>query len=138
MVWQRWDLNVARVIAFTSDDWATRMEAEARSRCALHPASGIDCLVFRKGLLGRLSDFAAGRPGWGNWLTYHVRRLGLPVVDATMSVTVIHQNHGYSHVPARRGEKWRAPRALRTLRSSVVVTMYSPYWMRHGSWPPKA
>jgi len=42
-------------------------------------------------------DFAVGRPGWDDWLIYDVRMRKIPVIDATEAITVIHQNHDYSH-----------------------------------------
>jgi len=46
-----------------------------------------------------MPDFAIGRAGWDNWMIYHARQRGWPVVDATPSVMVIHQDHDYSHLP---------------------------------------
>ena len=47
--------------------------------------------------LGLRKDFSVGRPGWDGWLVYDVRMRGIPVIDATEAITVIHQNHDYSH-----------------------------------------
>jgi hypothetical protein len=46
-----------------------------------------------------MPEFAIGRAGWDNWMIFHARRLGLPVVDATPSLMIIHQNHDYNHLP---------------------------------------
>lgn len=40
-------------------------------------------------------------------------KMGLPLIDITPVVTVIHQNHDYGHVAARRGADWEGPEADR-------------------------
>jgi hypothetical protein len=73
---------------------------------------GSDYFIFPKGdAIGKLPAFAVGRPAWDNWLIYHARQLRVPVIDATKAVTVIHQNHGYGHVPEQRDEGWEGPEA---------------------------
>jgi hypothetical protein len=111
MVGQRWDLDVKTEINFESTKWMQRLEEDLRSQGILHPASGSDYVVFPKGSIGELPDFAVGRPGWDNWLIYHARALGLPVIDSTQAVTIIHQNHDYGHVPERLGETFEGPEA---------------------------
>jgi len=44
-------------------------------------------------------------------MIYRARSLGIPVVDATQSVDAVHQNHDYSHVPLRSGQRWSGPEA---------------------------
>ena len=41
--------------------------------------------------------FAVGRPGWDSWLIFDMRRKKIPVINASEAITVIHQNHGFSH-----------------------------------------
>jgi hypothetical protein len=49
-----------------------------------------------------MPDFAVGRAGWDNWAIYHARSEGWDTIDATPDVTIIHQNHGYAHLPGGR------------------------------------
>ena len=109
MVGQRWDLDISAEIDFESEDCWSELRNDLRSRGVLHGASGIDYFVFPKDIIGKLPDFAVGRPGWDNWLIYHARSLGFPVIDATKAVTIIHQNHDYSHVRGRRGNTYEGP-----------------------------
>ncbi len=46
-----------------------------------------------------MPDFAIGRAGWDNWMIYHARQQGWPVIDGTPAVMIMHQNHDYSHLP---------------------------------------
>ncbi|MGH2606543.1 MAG: glycosyltransferase family A protein [Anaerolineales bacterium] len=101
IVGQRWNLDVAEPIPF-APGWRQvirgRLEAEGR----LHPPTGSDYFVFPKGEFSRLPDFALGRSGWDNWMVFDARRRGIPVVDATGVVRVVHQNHDYAHLPGSR------------------------------------
>jgi hypothetical protein len=65
----------------------------------LHPPAGSDFFIFPRALFKDMPDFAIGRAGWDNWMIYHARQQGWPVIDATPSLMVIHQNHDYSHLP---------------------------------------
>ena len=65
--------------------------------------------------LGALPPFAVGRPGWDNWMIYHARGRKMPVVDATESTLVIHQNHAYGHVKQGTGAAWEGPEGNRNL-----------------------
>lgn len=51
------------------------------------------------------STFALGRPAWDSWLIYDMRSRRVPVIDATEAITIIHQNHDFSH--SKFGEKKR-------------------------------
>lgn len=98
MVSSRWDLKVERLLDF-SDDWQAGLMAELKRYGRRHPPAGSDVFVFPRTEFTQLPDFAIGRAGWDNWMIYHARRNGLAVVDASRAITVIHQNHDYSHLP---------------------------------------
>jgi hypothetical protein len=98
---QRWDLDVRQRLDF-SGGWADRLRAETQARGRLHLPAGSDYFLFPKALFTDMPDFAIGRAGWDNWMIYHARQQGWPVVDATPSVMAIHQDHDYSHLPGGR------------------------------------
>ena len=75
----------------------------------------IDYFAFPRGSLGPLPAFAVGRPKWDNWMIWRARSMRLPVVDASASVLVIHQEHSYGHVPQATGKRWDGPEADRNL-----------------------
>lgn len=95
---RRWDLEVTAPIDFAAG-WDEQVRAMARARGKLHKPSGSDFFVFPRESYGDMPDFAIGRAGWDNWMIYKARREGWPVVDGTPSLTVIHQNHDYRHLP---------------------------------------
>ena len=98
IVGQRWDLDVRQVIDF-SPGWDTRLQEQLKGRGRLHPPGGSDFFIFPRACFTKLPGFAIGRAGWDNWMFYHARLQRWLVVDATSSLTVIHQEHDYSHLP---------------------------------------
>ncbi len=92
---------------------AAALEADLRRRA---PTAGavrgpwwIDFFVFPRTVIGRLPDFAVGRPTWDNWMIWRARSLRIPVVDVSACVLAIHQEHGYGHVKHARGDRWDGP-----------------------------
>jgi hypothetical protein len=79
----------------------------------LHPSTGIDYFAFPRKLRWSLPPFAVGRPGWDNWLICRARELGVPVIDATQAVMVVHQNHDYAHVKFATDTTTEGPEAIR-------------------------
>jgi hypothetical protein len=104
MLGRRWDIDVTRPLDFTNTNWRTDILDLVGRVGKLFPPIGSDFFVFpAKSPMAMIPPFAVGRPAWDNWFIHRARSLGLPVVDATFSTTVVHQNHGYSHVHGRRG-----------------------------------
>jgi hypothetical protein len=112
MVGQRWDVNLTRPWDFDQPNWEERLRKYVADHGTIHPPLGSDYFVFpQDNAIGKLPRFAVGRPGWDNWFIYRARKLGMPVVDVTRVVTVVHQNHDYGHVPNQRDETWEGPEA---------------------------
>jgi len=85
----------------------------ARRAGRMTHAFGSDWFVFpADGTFARMPPFAVGRPAWDNWMVFHARREGVPVVDGTAAITAVHPRHGHEHVPARNGiGLWGGPEA---------------------------
>ena len=98
MVGRRWDLAVTQPLDF-STGWDTRLQEMLKLKGRLHAPAGSDYFIFPRECFTELPDFAIGRAGWDNWMIYAARCLGWKVIDATSSLTVIHQDHDYSHLP---------------------------------------
>jgi len=98
MIGQRWDLEVSRPIDF-SPGWDQRLREEVRTSARLHRPAGSDYFVYPRSAFTKMPEFAIGRAGWDNWMIFHARQQGWPVIDATQSVMIVHQNHDYSHLP---------------------------------------
>jgi hypothetical protein len=101
LIGQRWDLDVERLLDFSAG-WEKWLRGDVRKNGALHKPAGSDYFVFPRSIFCDIPDFAIGRAGWDNWMIYHACQQGWPVIDATPSVMVVHQNHDYSHLPGGR------------------------------------
>ena len=101
MVAQRWDLSVMSLLDF-SPGWEKRLRTDIRTRGRLHLPAGSDFFTFPRELFAEIPAFAIGRAGWDNWMIYHAIQNQWTVVDATPSLTLVHQDHDYSHLPDGR------------------------------------
>jgi len=97
-VGERWDLDVEKPIDF-SGDWEEQLLARLKLDGNLHKRTGSDYFIYPRSCFTQIPDFAVGRAGWDNWMIYHARWQGWPVVDFSRALTVVHQNHDYRHLP---------------------------------------
>jgi hypothetical protein len=98
LIGQRWDLDVREILDF-SNDWEERIRKDVKRRGVLHRPAGSDYFLFPRPAFQEMPDFAIGRAGWDNWMIYHARKQGWPVIDGTADVMIVHQNHDYGHLP---------------------------------------
>ncbi|OGR98582.1 MAG: hypothetical protein A2V88_07695 [Elusimicrobia bacterium RBG_16_66_12] len=110
LIGRRWDLEVRSPLG-SSPGWEADLRRQVKGGGVLHGHSGIDFLVFRRGLWRTIPDFAIGRPGWDNWMVYAASAQGVPVIDITPVTTVIHQNHDYAHHPQGQAGVFQGPEA---------------------------
>lgn len=97
-VGQRFDLDVTQPLDFDGD-WADDLRQRVMDQGKLHGQTGSDYFIYPRDCFKSIPDFAVGRAGWDNWMLYRARWMNWALVDATPSVTVVHQNHDYSHLP---------------------------------------
>ncbi len=114
VVGQRWDLNVRESIG-ESNGWEGQILEEVQTKGKLHPPMGSDYFLFPRSCFQVIPDFAVGRAGWDNWMIYQGRREGWKVVDASASITVIHQDHDYNHLPGGKPH-YRLPESGENIR----------------------
>lgn len=135
MIGRRWDLDVTERLDF-SDGWEQRLRDEVARRGVLHRPAGSDYFVYPRSAFADVPDFAIGRAGWDNWMIYHARRMGWPVIDGTPSVTIIHQSHDYSHLPGGRPhydhEESRKNMALAGGLAAMYMVLDSTHELRDG------
>ncbi len=97
LVGQRWDLDVTAPLSF-GPHFAEQLCADALKNGRLHPPAGSDYFIYPRGLFRDIPDFSVGRAGWDNWMLYHAFTQPWPLIDATPSILVVHQNHDYAHL----------------------------------------
>lgn len=98
LVGQRWDMNIQNRIEY-SPGWEESLKKECQLTGKLHPRGGSDYFIYPRICFSTLPKFAVGRAGWDNWMFYQARMNNWPVIDATGSIQIIHQNHDYAHLP---------------------------------------
>jgi hypothetical protein len=114
MVSRRWNVDITTPYDFAAAGWDAQLRQRAHAEGELYLPSAIDCFVFpRESPMVTMPPFAVGRPGWDNWFLYNARKRGIPVVDASRAITLIHQNHGYGHIRNGTGDRWEGPEAQR-------------------------
>jgi hypothetical protein len=111
---RRWNLPVDRPLVFDAD-WAPRLRAAVACDGELAIPGAIDYFAFPRRMLGPLPPFAIGRVEWDQWLLFHTRALGAPLIDATPSVVAVHQNHGHDHLARVRHTAQREAERNRAL-----------------------
>ncbi len=132
MIGQRWDAEIKEKINFNKPDWADKLCIYIKAKGKLHGPSGIDYFVFPCELQFDLPAFTVGRIGWDNWLIYHIRSLGIPIIDATRVVTAIHQNHDYSHSPWGKKSRVEGPETQRNLK--LIGDLSNMLTIRDADW----
>ncbi len=106
IVGRRIDLDVNKPIDFSEPDYEKKLRKLAYNQGVVKSHRWIDYFIFPKGLFKNILPFLVGRPGWDNWFIWHAMNRNIPVVDATESITAIHQNHDYSHHKQGREGVW--------------------------------
>lgn len=104
LVGQRWNLDVKEQMDF-SEGWEARLRRDISSQGQLHPPTGSDYFIFPRECYQVIPDFAIGRAGWDNWMIYQARKKGWKAVDATRSITIVHQQHDYAHLPPGKSHR---------------------------------
>lgn len=102
---RRWNIDLDEALNFDSD-WRGYIRQIIHQRGTRHPPAGSDYFVYPRGLWHDIPPFAVGRPGWDNWMIYRCLADGIPVVDASRAIIVVHQNHRavYTSMDAPSGQ----------------------------------
>jgi hypothetical protein len=133
---RRWDLALDRAVEF-HPGWQEELRGEVRRSGKLHRPTGSDLFLFPRACYQKTPAFAVGRAGWDNWMIFEARRLGWPVIDATESTMLVHQNHDYSHLPGG-APHYRMPESQENMRiaggaAAIRYTVLdATHWLRDG------
>lgn len=94
---QRWNVDIDAPLDFETD-WEQKLRSRVAKHGGLGARTGLDYLVYSKGLLTDIPQFAIGRTAYDQWFLYWARSENIAVIDATPVVMDVHQNHDYSHL----------------------------------------
>jgi hypothetical protein len=97
-VGQRTNLEVQAALDFSAG-WEDRLREAVKTSGVLEPPNGLDYFVFPRGLWTETPPFRIGRTMWDQWIIFQARSRGVPVIDCTQRISVVHQRHGYGHHP---------------------------------------
>jgi len=112
LVGKRTDLEIGGSIDFETPGWEDALRRRTTEHGLLHEPDGIDYFIFPRGQV-KMLPFPVGRIMWDNWLIFHARCQGVPVIDATEQILAIHQNHDYAHIEGGKRTVWTGTEAQR-------------------------
>lgn len=107
---RRWNMCIDEPLEY-DEGWEASLRHRTSVAGHLGPPTGMDCFVFPKDspLPEAMPDFVVGRAGWDNWVVVFARKRRIPFIDATGRMLIVHQDHGYGHVPDRTNSTWEGP-----------------------------
>jgi len=131
MVGQRSDLDVRELVDFESSDWERDIKLATQRRGRRRSEINIDWFVFPTGQLTAIPPFAIGRLWYDNWLLWDASNRGIPLIDATAFVPLIHQRHDYSH-GGGVSAIWSGPES----RANQALLGHWSHWhaVAHAKW----
>lgn len=108
---RRWNLDINEFIDFEDDRWEEKLSDRLQKTGTCSGVGALDYFVFPKPLFSQLPRFAIGRPGWDNWMVGEALKNKVPVINASLVIKPIHQNHDYSHLSGQRIEAFQGQEA---------------------------
>jgi hypothetical protein len=104
MAGRRWDTEITESLDFSHLDWSAGLRRRALIANRQRAPRWIDYFVFSRDLYAQNTPpLVIGRAGFDNWMIWQARSVGARVIDVSLAVVAIHQNHDYAHHP--EGEK---------------------------------
>lgn len=134
MIGQRIDLPEGEPLRLEQvEDNVWLRELTENGKLFLHPPAGSDYFVFRRGMWTGLPIITIGRGAYDNALIAWCLLQGIPVVDATLEATVLHQFHAYGHVGGGQQEVFQGQDAKNNLalckQFGFIPTLEDATWM---------
>lgn len=127
---RRYNFDISDEINFDDGSYLDLLK-KIKIEGKLHGFSGKDYFIFKKGTVD-MQKFAVGRPGWDDWILYHMREKSIPIINSTNSINVIHQNHDYSH--SKFGEKIRVGGPEWDRNNATIGSFTNIISLRDADW----
>lgn len=105
LIGRRWNIDLSKKLKFDLG-WESSLDKLIGDKGYLANIDCKDYFVFPKHLFANIPAFAVGRGYWDTWMVIQALADGYPVVDASLVVTAIHQNHPYTHIRGGRNEAY--------------------------------
>lgn len=128
---RRWDLNIKEPINFKDNGWEEKLRNLIKNEGQLHSLTAGDYFVFPRDTKLNMPPFSVKHGGWDNSFTYQFKKDGIPVIDATEVIAVVHQNHGRPHLKGRKSV-WKEEEGKKELKlAGGFVSMCT---LREADW----
>jgi hypothetical protein len=114
LVGQRYELDITELLDF-SPGWEARLRADILQRSKPLGPTALEYMIFPRSQFRDMPPFAFGRSAWDNWVAFKARWENWPMVDATGTIILGHQNHDYSHLPGNK-PPYKMPESLNNIR----------------------
>lgn len=125
VIGQRIDLIKGASLDVTKPDYLKKLKTLAgEAKAVLHPPTGSDYFLFRRGMWDGLPEIVIGRGGYDNALINHCLMRSIPVIDASFAIKLIHQYHNYNHVQGGEAQVFEGIEANNNLSS--LATAHRP------------
>lgn len=110
IIGRRWNLDIKKKINFDPNKITLQTSIEQKGCLADDDCK--DYFVFPKHLFANIPAFAIGRGYWDTWMVRKALTENYPVIDASLVITAIHQNHGYTHIRGGKNAAYMGQEAM--------------------------
>ena len=110
LIGRRWNIEIFQKLAFESN-WEFNLEKLIKHKGCLADCDCKDYFVFPKHLFAKIPPFAVGRGYWDTWMVRNALENGYPVVDGSLVINAIHQDHPYAHIRGGRNAAYMGKEA---------------------------
>jgi len=101
LVSQRWDVDFMEPIDFGDAAWGQRLRTLALAKGVQRDEFWMDLFVFKRGVYLDMPPLIVGHCYWDNWMIWKALAERVPVIDGTLFMAPVHQNHGYTAASGR-------------------------------------
>lgn len=124
MMGRVWDLDIKEKIDFSNINWEQELRERIKKEGKLEGFSAVNYWAFPHHLKFNFPTFTPGLWGIDNWLIYKARSQKVPVIDATETVNVVHQNHETTYETT-----YKKKRNETTLNLTEMCTLRDADWI---------
>ena len=111
MVGRRYDIDIKEKIDYNDSGWERKIKEKIGKEGVLKGPAAIDYFIFPRHIWREIPPFAVGRTLWDNWLLYKAWISNIPLIDATGTITIVHQNHKFYIPKNQKIDVWKGPEA---------------------------
>ena len=131
---RRWNIDQDRRLSF-EHNWQANLKSAIAKRGYLADDDCKDYFVFPRHLFASIPAFAVGRGYWDTWMVTTALARNYAVVDCSLVITAIHQNHPYNHIRGGRNEAYMGREAQ---SNQILGNITQPGNIARANWLAKS